>query len=899
MKKVIVLLFSMLIIVYSRSKIMADEKVYREKLPNGVTVIIDESHEAHVVACNFWVKVGSSWENDSQKGISHFIEHLMFKGTKKRKVGDIDKEIKELGGYNNAFTSYDNTNYVIVLPAEYVDKAIDIEYDALSASVFDQEEMNKEREVVIDELKRGMDNPGVCLWQKLMESAFDNYYKIPIIGYEDIVRKVTRDDVVNYYGSHYTAPNLVVVISGDVNRDKVLNYVKSTFGTLPSVENKTEEKLKDIAAKDQFKYTTFNGQIESAYLAIGFNIPDAVSEDIPKLEVLGRILGGTESSILYQSLKEDQGLVDSIDSELFSGKLAGLFVISANLRKGKYADVMKNIFLEIDRLKKEGIKNEDLEKVKEDILREEAKENMKVENMAGNLGYFETLGDYNMYYKYYNDLKRVTAEDVMEVLNKYIKPEAAKITLYYPQKEEAQYKKYVTAESIAPLLAVKYTQKEEAEGKVTKTVLKNGITLIHKKLTNTPIVAIKFIFKGGVIYEKEDSNGVTNLMTETMFKGTTTRDAKEIAKEIDELGLVINGEVQKDSFGWSAEFLNDNFDKFMNLFSDIVLNPSFELPEIKKEKEDIINSIKKIKDSPAAYADKLFNKLLFEWHPYSNSIMGEIPALENTVSSKMIKAWHKRFINPDNVIVVAIGNIDRDDVEAALDKYFGKWPHGQNMQFKLPTKVTNTRKFEKEKIDKNQTHIILGFLGPKTNSRDYFVFRVLDTILSGGMNSRLFTEVRDKRNLCYTIFSTFDRSVENGAFKIYTATSPENEDKVKVEILKVLKDLYNKGVTDYEMKVAKAYINGMFKIGTQDYMAQADSYGMYEFWGLGYKEVDKFLDDIYSVTKKEVNSAIKDYFKLENYCEVVVGPDKNTAIKDAGEEPKEQPMQGGGMGVQQ
>lgn len=585
---------------------------------------------------------------------------------------------------------------------------------------------------------------------------------------------------------------------------------------------------------------------------------------------------------------------------MFSGKLSGMFVVAANLRKGKYADVLKNVFLEIDRIKKNGIKNEDIEKVKEDIIREKAKENMKVENMASNLGYYETLGDYNIYYKYYNELERVTSEDVMEVLNKYLRPETAKIALYYPQKEEAQYKKYKIADAITPLISVKFEKKAGEEGKATKITLTNGIILIHKKLTNTPIVAIKFIFKGGVIYEKEENNGITNLMTETMFKGTTTRDAKEIAKQIDRLGLVINGEVQKDNFGWSAEFMNYNFDAFMGLFSDIILNPAFEIPEIKKEKEDIINSINKLKDNPASYADKLFNKLLFEWHPYSNSIMGEIPAIEKTISSKGIKTWHKKFVNPGNLIVMVAGNIERDEVEGAFEKYFGKWEKGQDMQFKLPVKVTKRKKVEREEIDKNQSHIIMGFIGPKANSRDYFVFRVLDTILGGGMDSRLFTEIRDKRNLCYTIFSTFDRTVENGAFKIYTATAPENEEKVKTEILKVLRDLYHKGVTDNEVKVAKSYINGMFKIGTQDYMAQADSYGMYEFWGMGYHEVDKFLDEIYSVTKKEINTAIKNYFRLDDYCEVIVGPKNGVKEKSSKEGTEEQPLEPGGMtGVQQ
>lgn len=879
-----VVALTLALITVMRVGIMAQDDILREKLDNGLTVIIKENHAAPVVAVNFWIKTGAAFENENEKGLSHFIEHMMFKGTEKRKVGDIDKEIKSLGGYNNAFTSYDATNYVIVLPSEQFEKALEIEYDALTSSVFDEAEMNKEREVILTELNRGLDNPDIFLWQKFMNLSFDRYYKNPIIGYTGGLKDYTRKQLYDYYKKYYAVNNMIIVVSGDIDKKKVLNSVKKTFGTIkPPADPRNYGQLPvQGPEKQEFRYKTYSGQIEGRYLAVGFKIPDALSADIPKLEILAKVLGGSESSPLYRIIKEDKQLVDEIDCDIFSGKFGGLFVIAANVREGKYAEVIQEIFIQLDRIKLEGIKNDEIMRVKSDIAREESKEDMQVESAAINLGHYELLGDYNLFYKYNDAVKRVIDTDLKEVMLKYLNPASSNIVVYYPEKKESEFKKFKTIDDIKKYVNYASPEKPSEEGKVTKTVLPNGITLIHKKLTNAGIVDIKAEYRGGIVYESADQGyykGITNLMLSSMLKGTKTMDYEELAKRLDNIGAIFNKDIKRDAFGWSAEVVPANLEEFMNIFSDININPSFPDAEVKKEKDDVLNQIKQLKDSPASYLNKIFNELFFEWHPYGYSVMGE-PETIKRITAKKLKKWHDDYMTSNNLVISVVGDVDADYMKSLINEKFAGLKKGRESIPKLPVKITSEKKILREIIDKNQSHIMIGFLGPKTNSADYFPMRVLDNILSGGMDSRLFSELREKRNLCYTVFSTFDRNIENGAFRIYTATSPENETKAVDEIFAVLKELLDKGVTDDEVKSSKSYISGMFKVGLQDYMAQADSYLSYEMWGMGYKKVDEFLADIDKVTKEDVNATVRKFIKLNNYTQVIVGPAEKKEKKD-------------------
>ena len=876
-KKAAVFCAAAAIILIIKAGVMADDlnRIYSEKLDNGVNVIISETKGSPVAACNFWVRAGAATEGAREKGLSHFLEHMMFKGTEKRGVGVIDREIKELGGYNNAFTSYDATNYVIVLPKENVKKAIEIQYDALSASAFDPGEVKKELEVVITELYRGLDNPHVFVWQKLMELAFDRYYKDPIIGFTENLKGYDRKSVTDYYKKFYIPSNLTVVIAGGVDREELMPYIRETFGSLKNETTGTFDSSMPAVEAPSFKYAQYDGKINGRYLMMAFPIPESLSPETPVIEVLGRVLGGTDSSPLYRKLKEELELVDEIDSDIFSGRHGGVFVISANVREGKFADTVREITAEINRIKREGIKQPEIDRIKADIMREQEKEKMKAENEAMNLGYYASAGSWEDYFKYVERLRRVLDTDVNAALKKYLEYSKMSAVIYYPENEKKEYSKFRDAQSFQKLIAKDEGKTAEQDSGVKYEVLKNGITLIHNRLDNTSLAAVRIAFRGGLMYEGSAYGGayrgITNLMTDVMEKGTQKRSAEEIAKQLDAIGAAFGKDVSKDSFGWSAEVVNDNFDALMEIASDVIINPAFELGEVKKEKKTIINSIKRLKDNPAAYAFKLFDEEFFEWHPYGYFSAGTPESVEN-IPSKILKEWHSKNVIADNMLFSVTGNISFEEAKAAVEKYFGAMKNGRAANINLPVKITSSKKEKREIIEKNQSHTIIGFLGPKTAGGDYFAFRVLDAILSGGMDSRLFRELREKRNLCYSVYSTFDRLSENGAFRIYTATSPENEEKASEVIFDMLEDLRKKGVTEEEVKTAKTYINGMFTIGRQDYSAQASSFVTYELTGLGYNEVDNFTRHINEVTKEDVESVIERYLKPGKHTKVVAGP---------------------------
>ncbi|HDT15303.1 MAG TPA: insulinase family protein, partial [Firmicutes bacterium] len=565
-----------------------------------------------------------------------------------------------------------------------------------------------------------------------------------------------------------------------------------------------------------------------------------------------------------------------ISADIFAGRFGGVLVISGAVRENNFGKTIKMIFEEIERLKRNGIRPGEIQRVKADIVREEEKEKMKVENAAMNLGHYETLGDYKLYDRYYEALKRVIDQDLENVMEKYIHTDNLVVCVYYPESAAKEFEPYRNKKDIKALVVSGGERIKESPEGVTVTALVNGVPLIYKKIDDTDMVAANFMFKGGLAFEGVNSGyfkGITNLMMETMMKGTKNMSAEEIAEKIDEFGALVDSDIKKDYYGWDVEVLRNNFDPVCGIIAEILREPSLTLAEMRKEKTDIKNRIKRRKDSPGSYVGKIFNELLFEWHHYGFPASGE-EATVNRIPSREMRNHYRTYVNPSNMIISVVGNIELEKAKNILNEHFGKWSKGVSQNFHVPVRITNTKKYVREEIEKNQVHIMLGFLGPSMRSGDYAVFRVLDTIMSGGMDSRLFTEIREKRNLCYSIHSGFDRTMERGAFRIYGATAPENEEKLIEEVLNVIRDLIKNGVTEKEVQTAKNYINGMYKIGFQDYMAQADAYLKYEMFGLGAGKVDSFPEDINKVTKEEVDRVIKKYFNTDRYTLAVVGPKK-------------------------
>src|SRR3990170_5132791 len=319
-------------------------------LGNGLTVVIRENHSSPVVAVQVWVKAGGATEPDERAGMSHILEHMAFKGTKRRGPGQIAREVESLGGQINAYTSFDETVYHITISGRYLGNALDILADTIGNSVFDADELAKEREVILEELRMNEDNPGRMNGKALFREMYRVHpYGRPVIGYDNTIRKTTRDDLLSYFSRYYYPGNMVLVIAGDVNPGKARPAIEKAFLPLPtheapSVDAPAEPPQENTRVKVQER------DAKRAYLDIGFHAPSMRDEDVFAWDLLSMILGSGQTSRLYHEVKDVRGLVDSVSASPYTPKDPGALIVSATGAPEKAKEALREILRQTFRL---------------------------------------------------------------------------------------------------------------------------------------------------------------------------------------------------------------------------------------------------------------------------------------------------------------------------------------------------------------------------------------------------------------------------------------------------------------------------------------------------------------------------------------------------------------------
>jgi len=409
--------------------------ITRKVLDNGLTILVKEVYPASVIALSIWARVGSVDETDEVAGISHFVEHMLFKNTKTRGVGQIAKEIHSLGGYMNGFTSYDCTCYWIVLPSRYFETALGIESDAILNPLFLEEEVDKERRVIIEELKMYEDRPDAYCFERLMDLAYSQHrYKRTIIGFEDVLLRLSAKNVADYYHSYYKPNNLAIVLVGDVRTGDALEKISEAFGKLRPGEIPWNPSPAEPPQKE-LKMRTLNGDIKNAHLMMGYHVPDIFSKDAFACDLLSTILGEGRSSRLNFSLRETKRLVNCISAGVFVEKYPGLFTIEAVLEPHKVLPAQEAIFQELERIQAEGVTDEELQKAKNIAEARYIFTQETVEGQSKKLGYFEIIGDYTLADRYVKKLYSVTREDILRVSHTYLQKENLSVVSYLPKED--------------------------------------------------------------------------------------------------------------------------------------------------------------------------------------------------------------------------------------------------------------------------------------------------------------------------------------------------------------------------------------------------------------------------------------------------------------------------------
>jgi zinc protease len=810
-------------------------------LDNGLQYILEERKGTGVVAVQVWVKTGSMYEEGKTAGITHFIEHLIFKGTEKVKSNEMASRIESLGGNINAFTSHDNTVYHIVVPKDAFEEGFSILIDAVKNPAFPEEELEKEKKVILEEIKMGEDDPQRKLFKELFSLSYKgNPYGRPIIGYEDTVKGISRDDIRKYFKTHYSPDNMVIVITGDFEEKKAGELIKEHLAG-KSIDNKVSFAKKEGNEANGSKEKLIEQNIRESYLAFSYNIPSITNEDMPALEVLGTILGDGESSRLQQQLKNKKGIVTDSSTYLFIPKEEGLFIIYATFKGKDYSLIVKEIEKEISRLRKEGPTPLEIQKAKNMIRASYVYSTETVQGKARQIGNFQTLtGDPHFVDNFLAKVDRVSADDIIRVLDKYIKGEYKALVALLPKN------------SLNP-----YTFK-----------LKNGLKCVVNKEPASPTFAFRIGFIGGVKEEAAGENGIFNVLSKMLLKGTKDKNAAKIAQEIDFLAGNVSAFSGKNTFGLSGRFLSKDIKEVFSLLKDLLTSTDLKKEELKKVKEEVFSEIRQRDDDPVGYTFMRFNEILFKGHPYSKDPKGIESDVESLKLSELEKVY-KKFITPSNAVLAISGDVDEKKVEDLFQKMFSDWSGEVSVLQNKPVLPVNgsTQHIDKEIM---QTHLVFGFLGPGVGNKDRYAIEVMDSILSG-MGGRIHKILREEKPYAYALTFFNQMAFEAGGMGIYIGTDKKLTEEVRKIVKAEIERIAKEGFTEKEVQDAKRYLIGTHYISMQANSAKATSMCLDTIYGLGPGYFKAWPKHIEAIKKEDVDRVAKKYLLLDRMVDVAVG----------------------------
>jgi zinc protease len=493
------------------------------------------------------VNVGSKDEDDRVAGITHFIEHLIFKGTEKLKGNAFASRIEAMGGSVNAFTSFDNTVYHIVIPSRVFREGFELLMESVRNPAFPEGEISRERKVVLEEIKMGEDDPQRKLFKELFSLSYHGQaYGRPVIGFADVVEKITRQDIVDYFRSHYVPSNQTVVITGDFDSALGHRLITEHFSADPSVVPPPERHVPKDGSRGE-KEKILERDLRERYIAFAYPIPRRTSPDVPALDILGVILGDGESSRLQESLKNRKGIVNGIATYVFTPKEEGLFVIYANHSANDRDGVLREIDREIKRVQKEGIKDWELVKARNMLRAYYVYDAETAQGRARQIGDSKTMtGDPRFIEKYLRDVDAVTADDVRKAAATYLDPMAGAPLSWAPQGREEPLPQDVD----------------------------NGLTCLVNKNASSPTFSFRIGFTGGLKAEEAGRNGEFNLLARMLLKGTKSKSSSEIARQIDLLAGTLTPYNGRNLFGLSGRFLNKDIKDVLKLLKELLVETS-------------------------------------------------------------------------------------------------------------------------------------------------------------------------------------------------------------------------------------------------------------------------------------------------------------------------------------
>jgi zinc protease len=815
-------------------------------LPNGLGIIVQEDHSAPVASVQVWVETGSIHEDRHLgAGMSHILEHMLFKGTPTRGASEFAQSVQDAGGYINAYTSFDRTVYWIDIPAKGVAVALELLADAVMNSTLPPDEYVKEQEVIRREFAMGNDDPDRVAGQNLFATAFREHpYRHPIIGHLDIFNTLHRDDVMAYYKARYVPNNMFFVVVGDVDSERVRAQIAALFEkcprqSLPPVYLPPEPaQLGRRTAHEEFA-------TELTRLSLAWHIPGTAHPDIAALDVAAVVLGGGRSSRLYKKLREDLALVHSADAWCYAPGQGGLFGVDAVLDPDKREAVEAGVLQLVAELRDGGVTERELAKARHVSLSHQLQAVTTMRGRASDLGGNWLLArNLDFSRDYLDAIQRVSAQDISRVLAMHATDRNLTIVSLNPEGSLAKTSVPDTASSA---------------GSIQKFTLSNGLRLLVREDARLPLVSMNGAFKAGLLAETAADNGITRLLSKVLLKGTRTRTAEQIADEIEEMGGAIGSDAGNNSLSVSARVMRPDLRAGLALLADVLLHSTLPEKAVAREKNAQLAAIKAEEEEVTSVARNLLRENLFGAHPYGLRGSGT-PESVARLTRDDLAAFRDRHLVARNGVFAVFGDVRAAEVRELAEEALAALPCGAEAFADIVEPVPPEAPREVELIkEKEQAVLMIGFPGIDLFSPDSAALELIDEACSD-LGSRLFLRIREEMGLAYFVGSSHMPGLARGIFAFYLGTSPEKLADVKAALASEIAKLASDGLTPAEVARAKEKCIGQMEIRNQSNAAFAFQAALNELYGLGHSHHLEQRRAIEAATIEDVRRAARHYF---------------------------------------
>lgn len=856
-------------------------------LPNGLKVLTKEVRSAPVVSFAVWYKVGSRNEHTGITGVSHLLEHLMFKGTKKYGLGEISRTLFVNGANFNASTYYDWTNYYETLASDRLELAMQIEADRMFNARIDKADLDSEMSVVRSELEGRENSPSTLLFQSVMAAAFQAHpYQWPVIGWRSDVENVSRDAIYDYYKKHYGPNNATIVIVGDFETEKALALVSKHFGKLKRIPEPPPVYTQEPPQRGERRVEVRRaGTLPMAMLA--FRAPSGTSADSYAMDALTTILSSGRSSRLYQNLVEKQ-VASQADAGFGSMRDPFLFSFSATARPGgNAADLEKALLAEAEKLKTEPVTEEELARAKSQIEAQFVFEADSVTSQANQLGYWAMIDDWKYLSTYLQRIRALTPADLQRAAQKYFVEDSRTVGHFIPTEgggsagpppREASARVEKPQKGDRPIPLPKPAKTPPAVRNVTRFKLDNGISVVVQENSSNPTFALRGSFPAGTVHEPENKSGLASLTAAMLTRGTEKRNALQFASALESVGASLSANAGTLHTSLSGRAQSKDFNLVMDLLAEMLRQPTFPEADLQRLKGLLAAGLEQEKDDPEGLASRAFSRAVYqESSPLRPATLDEAIQELRGLTRSDVESFYKSQYGPDRLTLVLVGDVKADQVRQALQSRLGDWP--RNPQAKpVPTlEVPLQAQAVRQVIpvpDKSETAILFGHAGGvKRSDPDFYATQVMNLVLGGGgaLNSRLGNVIRDEQGLAYTVFSFFDTDLYAGPFQVSLGTNPANAERAVRSLQAELQRIREQGVTQREVDEAVAYLTGSFPVRLETNAGVANTLLSMEIYNLGPDYIERYGDLYRAVTVAQVNEAARKHLNPNTATLILAG----------------------------